>query len=54
MPPQRGRGGISFLGAQVGRFGLLGLMGVLIADVVGILVACQICYYMFDGASYFN
>jgi spore maturation protein B len=30
------------------------LIAGLIADVVGILVACQICYYMFNGAAYFG
>jgi len=30
------------------------LIAGLIADIVGILVACQICYYMFDGGSYFQ
>lgn len=29
------------------------LIAGLIADIVGILVACQICYYMFNGAAYF-
>ncbi len=29
------------------------LIAGLIADVVGILVACQVCYYLFDGAKYF-
>lgn len=30
------------------------LIAGLIADVVGILVACQICYYVFNGAAYFQ
>lgn len=29
------------------------LIAGLVADVVGILVACQVCYYVFDGVSYF-
>ncbi len=30
------------------------LIAGLVADIVGILVACQICYYMFNGAGYFQ
>ena len=30
------------------------LIAGLVADIAGILVACQICYYMFDGAAYFG